>query len=216
MIEYPTDFPDSAISYVERALADAEGEFQAGRSYSPEDEQRPSVFFALQVFEAFVWQARAVARDQGWTATRLREVASACLERLIVSVYREKHPQRWNPALEPFRVAVHRELRRFSFWTQDYQDTLRELSDQVRPPGATAAVSPTVIDTIANLKARRANQLANYKRAKGISANRQVYENRESGIYKPQFYQWLSGTLPPTSATAINFERFLEESRRSS
>ena len=217
MIEYPPDFPDAAIAYVERTIADAEGEFHEGPCYSPDDEHRPAVFFALKVFEAFLWQARAVAVEQHWTATRLREVVSACLERLIVSVFREKHPQRFNPAPEPFRAAVYRELRRFSFWTQDYQDTLRELSGQdplpldhraaavaeVRTPAATATMTET------DLIATRAKMLADYKRAAGVTADKQIYEHPGAGIHKPEFYKWRNGKLPATSATAINFERFL-------
>jgi hypothetical protein len=55
---------------------------------------------------------------------------------------------------------------------------------------------------------RRGKLLAEYKLETGAS-NRKIYEARNSGIYKPEFYKWLDGTLPSESSTSINFERFL-------
>jgi hypothetical protein len=56
---------------------------------------------------------------------------------------------------------------------------------------------------------RRCRLLAEYKAATKNVSNRQIYAAKNSGIHKPQFYEWLNGTLPSTSATAIAFERFL-------
>ncbi len=56
---------------------------------------------------------------------------------------------------------------------------------------------------------RRKRLLAEYKAATHNPSNKKIYEARNSGIYKPQFYQWLDGTLSAHSATAVNFERFL-------
>ena len=55
------------------------------------------------------------------------------------------------------------------------------------------------------------HRIAEYKRATGTTKNKPIYEDRRSGIHKPQFYDWRKGTLPATSQTAINFERFLSE-----
>ena len=56
---------------------------------------------------------------------------------------------------------------------------------------------------------RRAKLLEAYKTATGIRANQRIYQAKNSGIHKPQFYEWRSGKLASESATAINFERFL-------
>jgi hypothetical protein len=57
--------------------------------------------------------------------------------------------------------------------------------------------------------ARRANLLAAYRAATQNPSNRQIYESKNSGIHKPQFYKWLRGELPSSSATTAAFERFL-------
>ena len=62
--------------------------------------------------------------------------------------------------------------------------------------------------------ARREQLLADYKAATDNPPNAQIYSARNSGIHKPQFYEWLRGELPPSSQTAINFERFLRERQR--
>ena len=58
---------------------------------------------------------------------------------------------------------------------------------------------------------RRTELLLEYKTATGNPSNRSIYSARNSGIHKPQFYEWLKGDLPATSETCINFERFLRE-----
>jgi len=63
------------------------------------------------------------------------------------------------------------------------------------------------------LKQRRSALLREYKSATGNPANRQIYTVRNSGIHKPQFYEWLNGILPAGSETAKNFERFLRDKK---
>jgi hypothetical protein len=58
---------------------------------------------------------------------------------------------------------------------------------------------------------RRAKLLADYKQKTGAS-NRQIFLGN-SGIYAPEFRDWIKGKLKSSSATAINFERFLREQR---
>ena len=60
---------------------------------------------------------------------------------------------------------------------------------------------------------RRRKLLAEYKAATKNSSNKRIYEARNSGVHKPEFYQWLNGTLPTESATTISFERFLREKK---
>lgn len=59
---------------------------------------------------------------------------------------------------------------------------------------------------------RRQRMLAEYKAATG-SSNKQIYEAQNSGLHKPQFYEWIKAKLPAQSSTTINFERFLSEKK---
>jgi len=58
---------------------------------------------------------------------------------------------------------------------------------------------------------RRRALLETYKAAAHVQSNKRIYEASNSGVHKPQFYQWLSGVLPADSSTTKNFERFLRE-----
>lgn len=68
-------------------------------------------------------------------------------------------------------------------------------------------------DEVHNEEARRRSALAEYKAATGNPSNKRIYEARNSGIHKPQFYEWQRGELPADSATTRNFERFLAEKK---
>jgi hypothetical protein len=59
----------------------------------------------------------------------------------------------------------------------------------------------------------RQKLLADYKAATGNPSNKRIYEARNSGIHKPEFYEWLRGSLPANSTPTISFERFLREQR---
>jgi len=85
-----------------------------------------------------------------------------------------------------------------------------ERSAEPQPEAATANAT-TARDT--DLLRKRARQLAEYKAATGNPSNKKIYEARNSGIHKPEFYKWLRGDLPANSATCINFERFLREKK---
>jgi hypothetical protein len=60
---------------------------------------------------------------------------------------------------------------------------------------------------------RRSKLLTEYKAATKNPSNKRIYGARNSGIHKPEFYEWVNGALPPDSATTINFERFLREKK---
>jgi hypothetical protein len=68
------------------------------------------------------------------------------------------------------------------------------------------AAEGTIVD-------RRKRLLNEYKTATGKPSDKSIYEARNSGIYKPQFYEWRDGRLPDDSATTKNFERFLSEKK---
>jgi hypothetical protein len=83
----------------------------------------------------------------------------------------------------------------------------RKSMEQAPPP--VAAEQPQEQEEVA----QRAKLLSEYKAATGAS-NKKIYEARNSGIYKPEFYQWLKGRLPANSTTAKNFETFLKAKKR--
>jgi hypothetical protein len=60
---------------------------------------------------------------------------------------------------------------------------------------------------------RRARLLDEYKAATKHPSSKRIYEAKNSGIHKPEFYQWVNGILSADSATAKNFERFLREKK---
>ena len=49
--------------------------------------------------------------------------------------------------------------------------------------------------------ARRRKLLADYKAVTGNPSNKRIYEATNSGIYKPEFYKWLSAELSSTKFT---------------
>jgi hypothetical protein len=69
--------------------------------------------------------------------------------------------------------------------------------------------------TVEDLKKLREDLLNDYKRRvkddKGKPySNYSLYNAKNSGICKPEFYKWLDGLLSVTSMTCTNFERFLK------
>jgi hypothetical protein len=60
---------------------------------------------------------------------------------------------------------------------------------------------------------RRQRLLADYKAATGDPPDYRIYNAKNSGIHKPEFYEWKKGTLSRRTKTAQNFERFLREKK---
>jgi hypothetical protein len=76
-----------------------------------------------------------------------------------------------------------------------------------QPPAQVADESPE------GERTRRATLLSAYIAATGAS-HKKIYEAKNSGIHKPQFYEWLNGELPASSKTTKTFETFLRSNRR--
>jgi hypothetical protein len=104
--------------------------------------------------------------------------------------------------LSPFRETV-------AHWTTEGYRRIAEQALPATPEGPAAAPLPPQPSAPEDEEARREHLLAEYKAATDNPSNKRIYEARNSGIYKPQFYEWLNGSLPVDSATCINFERFL-------
>jgi len=74
------------------------------------------------------------------------------------------------------------------------------------PDNAAHTPNPSLLE-------RRLNLLNEYKAANKNLPSQRIYEARNSGIHKPEFYEWLNGKLPAASETTLNFERFLREKK---
>lgn len=92
----------------------------------------------------------------------------------------------------------------------------KEMQDEVasqprkRPVLVSSAQPTSVLAVKSVLIEQRKKLLEEYKMATGNPSNKRIFEARNSGIHKPEFYSWLKGELPPESATSIAFERFLQ------
>jgi hypothetical protein len=60
---------------------------------------------------------------------------------------------------------------------------------------------------------RRSKLLEEYKEATGNIPDYQIYNAKNAGIHKPEFYDWKKGKLPRHSVTARKFEQFLREKK---
>lgn len=67
--------------------------------------------------------------------------------------------------------------------------------------------------SIEQIVEHRRKLLDDYKTATGIRADQKIYEAQNSGIYKPQFYQWKDGRLSSISKITKRFEQFLRAKR---
>jgi hypothetical protein len=68
--------------------------------------------------------------------------------------------------------------------------------------------------TIEEVVRQRGELLANYKKRTGVRTNAAIYNAKNSGFHKPDFYRWRSGKLLATTATATSLENFLRAGER--
>jgi hypothetical protein len=109
----------------------------------------------------------------------------------------------------------------------DLQDALRLASLHFVRANGTAVIKPYDVEiSVAQTNSpiqqskpekelieRRQALLAEYKAATGNPSNQKIYGAKNSGLHKPQFYEWKNGKLSVDSVTAKNFERFLAEKK---
>ncbi len=65
-----------------------------------------------------------------------------------------------------------------------------------------------------SIAARRLKLLNEYKAAAGEPSSKRIYESSNAKIHKPEFYEWLRGTLPEDSRVTRRFEAFLTAKKR--
>lgn len=109
---------------------------------------------------------------------------------------------------------MYRINMRVRYWQRQGLRRLEELQAQV--PSTVSlenraerpSESPKEIEAVIE---RRKAMLSEYKAATGHPSSRRIYTAKNSGIHKPEFYDWVKGILPDDSSTCENFERFLKE-----
>jgi len=92
----------------------------------------------------------------------------------------------------------------------------KQISDRTGAPQPAGPSPPQEVKTESDGSeaARRAILLSEYKAATGNPSNKSIYEASNSGIYKPEFYQWVNGELPDKSRVTKRFEAFLKARRK--
>jgi hypothetical protein len=79
-------------------------------------------------------------------------------------------------------------------------------------PQIAESKEPAMAPALSEIERRKA-LLAEYKAATGNPSDYRIFNAQDAGLYKPEFYRWLKGTLSAHSKTAKNFERFLREKK---
>ncbi len=80
-------------------------------------------------------------------------------------------------------------------------------------PEPQKSASPESKNRDAGERERRIKLLAEYKKATGNTPDYRIYNAKNAGIHKPEFYDWKSGKLSRHSVTSQKFERFLREQK---
>jgi hypothetical protein len=99
----------------------------------------------------------------------------------------------------------------YSFGSSSEPKFSASVIEVVHSQSPESSKNPT--DPNPSLVERRLKLLSEYKAANKSVPNKRIYEARNSGIYKPEFYEWMSGKLPDTSSITVTFERFLRDKK---
>lgn len=224
-MEHPSGLPEHLQPPLDAAIHKAEVEFlerkkKAGETYLERYWQGAILLYMKTVFFAYAEQARLAGAEGVWTGEEIRKNITAYLRHVALEVYREKYPPELMSGPRPmasFAKGIVEAIQAQPEWI-DLQKKLIDVAKhrQSSPgdntdaemgdpePGNASAAGPT---------AYRESLLAEYKALTGAS-NKQIYEAQNSGIHKPEFYNWLHGRLSSKSATSINFERFLRAKKK--
>jgi hypothetical protein len=236
---YPQDFPKEsrAAVHAEKLRASKDLSETKTRLRWTSDIETELRKYILRVFIVFAREALNLGRKRVWTVDKVESQAREFLRWFIIYAWYEKgYDEAGN------RIAsvtdhwgsvssnVQQALEQSPEWVQ-YEagllevaeiqsigdlDLETELTGEASLPAeeqAKSEIAPIQFVDVEEIKARRLFLLAEYKAATEYPSNKRLYEAKNSGIHKPQFYQWLDGTPPASSATTTNFERFLREKK---
>ena len=229
---YPQDFPEEAKNNVIHAVVLARRTLeQACAKWTKYNNGRlPSAYllqYILSIFAAFAQEACAIGKQNGSGAIGLTRSAGNFSTGFREKAAKEQDYEQYGLPYPCGNVNSHelnRSFRQMVEWSKEwakFEDDLLEVArgsstpvvDEVVVVGSAEAPTPS---SLHGHLAEREALLAEYKSATGQPSNRQIYTAKNSGIHKPEFYQWMKGSLPATSQTAINFERFLQREESSS
>jgi hypothetical protein len=148
-------------------------------------------------------------------------------ERQLAAIRAQSHALVWTGTTEELIATITKWYQSGMMVAESLQDALQKASTHFVRPDGTLVIAPVVRASLAleaispsEAKAtieaeirRREGLLAAYKSAMGNPSNKRIYEAGNSGVHKPEFYNWIKGKLSSDSATCINFERFLNDKR---
>jgi hypothetical protein len=107
--------------------------------------------------------------------------------------------------LEDDKASILRDLEPESVHDTSFPDS---------EPSQTITSSEELQPDAGGIVEHRNKLLEVYKSATGQPSSKQIYEASNSGIHKPEFYQWKQGKLPVESRITKRFEAFLKSKRR--
>jgi hypothetical protein len=207
--------------------------FAAGSSESSNDDiENALVQFVHHVFFAFAEEAVNSVSDTWAVRKTLDAYLQAITDTSFMSMHPAVHTVEHNTHRGRFHAMVRFIVTNSPIWVE-LQNVLIEragleteqaessmegavrsgaptTSTETEKPGIeTERISSEPVESADQEKDRRRSLLREYKAATKEPSNKRIYEASNSGLHKPQFYEWINGTLPTDSATTINFERFL-------
>jgi hypothetical protein len=217
---YPADFPQASRARVTVAKIEAGKTLNLVKEFDVGSDLEKGVRqFVLEVFSVFAEEALELGRCGIWTVDQIDSQAHEFLRQLTIEWCHDKfgHPAGSmicpdDGALTPETIYAYKT----SFSWQKYENDLLDIAKgqvckdlvaprvEIRP---NADIDPSLGKS--DEKERRARLLAEYKSTTSNPSNKRIYEAKNSGIHKPDFYAWLKGDLSLESAMTINFERFL-------
>jgi hypothetical protein len=230
---YPEDFPRESRAAVLAEKLRASRDFTAAKKKARSTTEIEAELrkYILLVFLVFAQEAFKLGRNTLWAVDEVESQAEEFLRWFVIVAWGEKgYDKAGNPITSvtdhwgSISPEVRRELEESAEWGR-YEAGLREVAEiqaagdvdlelGLSSDAGLSAPAETKTETIQSegvdeIRAKRRSLLAEYKAATKNPSNKQLYEARNSGIHKPDFYAWLNGKLPSESAMSINFERFL-------
>jgi hypothetical protein len=211
-IENEREYISSRLRYKYRLLFDGSYELATSTPFHPKPANLKLELqdYAAALFDAEAEQYPKYAKSENqislWLGALTLRTTSEISEKLKEhAAYHDRHC----PASERLQAMETKLSKRVEYWVRVYSARVaRNKKRPVVPPEE--AITPERSD---NEVARRAKLLSEYKNSTGNPSNRRIYTAKTSGIHKPQFYSWLDGSLPVTSKTCVNFERFLRQKK---
>jgi hypothetical protein len=169
------------------------------------DEERAAHFLRDAVKKMFDLQLSAYKQYRRYDNSWIIEIASVSVNRVVDIAPRKSNA--YFAKTQKLLITTLVDHVEDSLSPKEFAAAFPEIYESRKTASPSIAAS-SLHPPQETLVQERAALLEAYKDKTGAS-NRQIYTASNSGIHKPQFSQWRRGLLPSTSATTINFERFL-------